>query len=122
MFTIPMPARRRFDAQARGNWLGERVLGFFGFAPATAGGLVLDDKALEAVRLAVARSLPGRRGTAELVVRVSPTGVVLDVQSPGGSAPRDAREALGQALIGKRLFLGATTDAQSIALPTLRFG
>jgi hypothetical protein len=113
---------RREAGQAGAPSLGERVLGFFGFGSQASGGLTLDEAALEGVRRAVANALPGRRGTAELTVRVSPTGVVLEVSAGRGSAPADARDALGRALIGKRLFLGSAVDAQTLTLPTLRLG
>jgi hypothetical protein len=53
------------------------------------------------------------------VVRVSPTGVVLETDARGGSAPAEARVALGRALIGKRLFQGSAVDAQLLTLPAL---
>ncbi|HMJ92585.1 MAG TPA: hypothetical protein VK472_00650 [Allosphingosinicella sp.] len=115
------PLRRERGAPAAPS-LGDRVLGFFGLGPQAAGGLTLDEGALEAVRRAVARALPGRRGTAELTVRVSPTGVVLEANARGGSAPVEVRDALGRALVGKRLFLGSAVDAQTLTLPTLRLG
>jgi hypothetical protein len=102
--------------------LGARVLGFLGLDRPAAAGLTLDETALEAIRRAVERSLPGRRGTAEITVRVSPTGMVLEASARGGSAPAEARSALGRALIGKRLFSGAAVEAQTLTLPILRLG
>jgi hypothetical protein len=116
------PLRRQRGAASGAPSLGDRVLGFFGFGPRSFGGLTLDEEALDSVLRSVAGRLPGRRGTAELTVRVSPTGVVLDVSARGGSAPPEARDALGRALVGKRLFLGKSVDAQTLTLPTLRLG
>jgi len=45
-------------------------------------------------------SRDGRRGTVEIMVRVSPTGMVLETSIRGGSAPADAISALRRALIG----------------------
>jgi hypothetical protein len=96
-----------------------RVLGFLGFEQDS---FALDEAALEAVRLAVARSLPGQAGTAEIVVRVSPTGMVLEADARGGSAAPRAREALARALRGKRLFRGTAATARVMTLPVLRLG
>jgi hypothetical protein len=115
------PLRRERDAAAAPS-IGERVLGFFGFGPASAGGLTLDETALEAIRRAASRSLPAGGGTVELEVRVSPTGMVLMAQMRGGSAPREAGEALAKALIGKRLYRGSAADAQTLFLPPLSLG
>jgi hypothetical protein len=98
------------------------MLGFFGFGPAEAGGLTLDEDALEAILRTASRSPRARAGTVELEVRVSPTGMVLAARVRGGSAPREAGEALRQALIGKRLFHGSASDAQILALPPLSLG
>lgn len=117
------PLRRERGGASSGTpSLGDRMLSFFGFGSPSAGGLTLDEEALDAVRRSVAERLPGRRGTAELIVRVSPTGVVLEVSALSGTAPPEARDALGRALIGKRLFLGNAVDAQTLSLPTLRLG
>lgn len=102
--------------------LGARVLGFFGLGQPATVGLTLDENALEAIRRNVERGLPGRSGTAEIVVRVSPTGMVLEASARGGSAPAEARGALGRALIGKRLFSGTAANAQTVTLPVLRLG
>ncbi|HEY5723526.1 MAG TPA: hypothetical protein VIT45_14515, partial [Allosphingosinicella sp.] len=116
------PLRRERGAGSQAPSLGERVLGFFGFGSRSFGGLTLDEVVLEAARRAVAGRISGRGGTADLIVRVSPTGVVLEVSMVSGSAPPDARDALARALVGKRLFQGNAADAQELALPTLRLG
>jgi hypothetical protein len=115
--------RWREGAQGASNQsLGQRLLDFFGVRQAPAAGLTLDAAALESVRRAIAAALPGRQGTAELVVRVSPTGMVLEVKARGGSAPAEARDALGRALVGKRLYRGSAAEAQTLALPVLSLG
>ncbi len=116
------PLRRDDPGASADSSLGARVLGFLGFGQADAAGLSLDEAALEAIRSNVERSLPGRRGTVEIMVRVSPTGMVLETSIRGGSAPADAISALRRALIGKRLFSGAAANVQSLPLPVLRLG
>ena len=116
------PLRREDPGSGTAGSLGTRVLGFFGFGERGETGLSLDRAALDAIRFNVERSLPGRKGTAEILVRVSPTGMVLEADARGGSAPPEVLLALRRALIGKRLFSGTAANAQTLTLPVLSLG
>lgn len=113
------PARLEPQPAAQSRSMAGQVMSFLGFG---ADGPALDQAALEEVRKAVARSLPGQTGTAEIVVRVSPAGMVLEADVRGGSAAPRLRDALARALRGKQLFRGTSESARIVTLPVLRFG
>jgi hypothetical protein len=116
------PQWRSSEDRAEDRSPGGRVLGFAGLGQPSTGGLVLDEAVLEAIRRGVAGAWPGRAGTVELVLRVSPTGMVLEAKARSGSAPADVMDAFARALIGKRLYRGSATTAQTVILPGLSLG
>jgi hypothetical protein len=97
--------------KASGAGAGEAAFDpYAGAAPArraeagAGAGLELDAAALEKIRIAVARSLTGGHGSAELAVRVAQDGRVLEAIALGGTASAAAKAALRRALIGAQLY------------------
>lgn len=117
------PQRRKQDgAMASLAALGQRLLGGSNEAKGDGGELVLDRDALTDIAKRVARSMPGTRGTAEFLVRVSPGGMILDATPTGGSGPDKIRTALRSALVGKLLYSvrGRMNEEKMVRLPIVR--
>jgi hypothetical protein len=104
--------------------VAQRLVGMAAAGPLSSAGLELDTGVLEQIRIAVARSLKGGHGSAELSVRVAPDGRVLEAIALGGTASPAAKAALQRALLGSRLYRrragGTGTESLMLRLPVLQ--
>jgi hypothetical protein len=81
----------------------------------------LDVQLLERIRRQVAAAHAGSTGSAQVVVRVSSDGTVLEASMIGGNAPQGLKRHLIHALKGTRLFTSAAGHPRDLTLPLLSF-
>jgi hypothetical protein len=126
MTRIRAPARSSTDGAASGSAAGgggaRRLRDFIGFGDSRGGELLLDEGKLEQARQTAMRAVPDARGIVMLFLRVSPAGIVLAVESRGGSVDAASLAALKQALLGEKLFQVRTPVEESalVLLPPMR--
>ncbi len=100
--------------------IGTRLLGFLGLAKS----IELDRIAFEAIRSSAERTMPRVNGYVLFIVRVSPTGMVLDAGVKDTDLSRPVLVRIRSLIVGRRLFTqsGPITDAQERELPVIRLG